>query len=272
MNLGWHRRRFFSFLGGLLFSATLLNGWEGRIAIDLIIEARVTEEGLKPVPVANHMALARRLAFDLTGLPPEDRFFDALGGESHSLSIDSLVDALLHSPQFGERMASMWMNVARFAEDQAHQVGNDVKHFYPNAYLYRDWVVKAFNDDLGYDEFIRLQLAADLYDGTEMDDLPALGFLGLGPKYYNRGRLDVMADEWEDRVDTVTRGFLGLTVGGVGSLPRSQFDIRLPAKGLLRFGWRGGSSPARRWSMHHSGKSPMSLPKRRRNRGFTQCT
>ena len=101
------------------------------------------------------------------------------------------------------------MNVARFAVDQAHKVGNNKKYFYPHAHRYRAWVIDAFNRDLAYDQFVRLQLAADFY-GEE--DLEALGFLGLGPQYYNRKRLDVMADEWEDCVDTVSRGFLALTV------------------------------------------------------------
>src|ERR1041384_2956629 len=137
-------------------------------------------------------------------------------------------------------MASMWLPLARYAEDQAHQVGDDTKFFYPNAYKYRDWVIAAFNRDLPYDQFIRLQLAADRYLGIKptgakevveeslpevktdpttqrpndptTSDLAALGFLGLGPKYYNSDRLDVMSDEWEDRVDTMTRAFLGLTV------------------------------------------------------------
>src|SRR6185503_6933570 len=80
----------------------------------------------------------------------------------------------------------------------------------PHAYKYRDWFIAAFNRDLTYDEFVRLQLIADKLEHT--NDLDALGFLSLGTKYYNRGRIDVMADEWEDRVDTVTRTFLGLTV------------------------------------------------------------
>jgi hypothetical protein len=109
-------------------------------------------------------------------------------------------------------MASMWLPLARYAEDQAHQVGSDTKFFYPNAYLYRRWVIDAFNRDLPYDRFTRLQLAADRIEGTDREDLAALGFLGLGPKYYNRNRIEVMADEWQDRVDTVTRTFLGLTV------------------------------------------------------------
>src|SRR3989454_7696 len=83
--------------------------------------------------------------------------------------------------------------------------------FYPHAYRYREWVIDSFNRDLPYDQFIRLQLAADKINAGA-ENLVALGFLGLGPKYYNRGRLEVQADEWEDRVDTVGRAMLGLTV------------------------------------------------------------
>ncbi|HVJ69191.1 MAG TPA: DUF1549 and DUF1553 domain-containing protein, partial [Caulifigura sp.] len=81
-----------------------------------------------------------------------------------------------------------------------------------NAYRYRDWVIGAFNDDMPYDEFIRRQLAADLIDPEDVDSHVALGFIGLGPKYYRRGAPEVMAEEWEDRVDTVSRGLQGLTV------------------------------------------------------------
>ena len=86
---------------------------------------------------------------------------------------------------------------------------------YPNAHLYRDWVIRAFNDDLPYDQFVTAQLAADLLDGPErVRHLPALGFLGLGPWYYDNGAVEITrADERHDRVDAVSRGLLGLTVG-----------------------------------------------------------
>jgi hypothetical protein len=109
-------------------------------------------------------------------------------------------------------MASLWLPLVRYAEDQAHQVGSDTKFFYPNAYRYREWVIRAFNKDLPYDRFLQMQLAADKLPGAPEADLAALGLIGLGPKYYNRGRIEVMADEWEDRIDTVTRSMLGLTV------------------------------------------------------------
>jgi len=113
---------------------------------------------------------------------------------------------------FGERMASMWLNNVRYAEDQAHQVGSNTAFFYPNAYRYREWVIDAFNNDIPYDDFIRRQLAADMIKNSLTTDLPALGFIGLGHKYYNRGRLDVKAEEWAEQVDTLTRSLLGLTV------------------------------------------------------------
>ena len=123
-----------------------------------------------------------------------------------------LVDHLLASQQYGERWARLWLDVARYAEDQAHIVGDNKSLFYPNAYLYRDWVIRSFNSDMPYDRFVRLQLAADLMDDVEKQDIAALGFMGLGPKYYRRSAPEVMAEEWADRVDTVTRGLLGLTV------------------------------------------------------------
>jgi hypothetical protein len=192
--------------------AGLVAGEEERNAIDQFIQSKADEVGVTLSMESDRMSLVRRLSFDLTGLPPDESWLDLYPDGEGPGAINQVIETLLNSPFFGERMASMWMNVARYAEDQAHQVGSDIKHFYPNAYLYRQWVVDAFNADTPYDRFVKLQLAADLMDTAAEEDLPALGFLGLGPKYYNRGRIEVMADEWEDRVDTVTRGFLGLTV------------------------------------------------------------
>ena len=212
--LGWFLRLISMIaLGGIGVSTRAEVGTTAvRRPIDRFVQAKAAERGLELSPAAEPQALLRRLAYDLSGLPPQEDWLESLSSGDNEVFIEGIVERLLNAPSFGERMASMWMNVARYAEDQAHQVGTDVKHFYPNAYLYRRWVVDAFNKDLPYDRFIELQLAADLYEGTSQADLPALGFLGLGPKYYNRGRLDVKAAEWEDRVDTVTRGFLGLTV------------------------------------------------------------
>ena len=180
-----------------------------RKPLDRFILAKLTERGLEPSAEASRAVLARRLTFDLTGLPPTPEEIESFVVDADARAEELLVDRLLASPRFGERMASLWLPLARYAEDQAHQVGDDTKFFYPNAYKYREWVVGAFNRDLPYDQFIKLQLAADKIAPGE---LAALGFLGLGPKYYNRDRIEVKADEWEDRVDTVSRTMLGLTI------------------------------------------------------------
>jgi hypothetical protein len=149
---------------------------------------------------------------DLVGLPPTLDELSAFEGDQSPDAQERVVDRLLAAPHFGERLARLWLDLARYAEDQAHIVGKDESLFYPNAYLYRDWVIGALNSDLPYDRFVQLQLAADLLEGDDSPNLPALGFLGLGPKYYGRRSLQVMSDEWEDRVDIVGRGLLGLTI------------------------------------------------------------
>lgn len=183
--------------------------------IDGLVRKSLQEQDLTRNPPASDRALIRRLYFDLIGIPPTAQeaqaFYQAVQENRHQ-AIESVVDQLLNSPHFGEKWASLWLDVSRYAEDQAHIVGNNKSLFFPNAYLYRDWVIQAFNTDLPYDEFVRLQLAADLHSPDEVSDDVALGFIGLGPKYYRRSSPEVMADEWEDRVDVVSRGLLGLTV------------------------------------------------------------
>jgi Protein of unknown function (DUF1553)/Protein of unknown function (DUF1549) len=181
-------------------------------ALDYFTLARIEKNGFTPAPKADKRTLIRRATFDLTGLPPTPQETTAFLADRRPDAYERLVDRLLGSASFGERMASLWLPLARYAEDQAHQVGDDTQYFYPHAYKYREWVINAFNRDLPYDKFILYQLAADKLPESKPSELAALGFIGLGPKYYNRDRLEVKADEWEDRVDTVTRSFLGLTV------------------------------------------------------------
>ena len=129
-----------------------------------------------------------------------------------------VVDRLLASPHYGERWGRVWLDVARYGEDDYRSLNPNPRgyHPYPNAYVYRDWVIQAMNDDLPYDQFVKAQLAGDLLDPKTQrhKTLPATGFLGLGPWYYDNGAVEVTraADERHDRVDVVTRGFLGLTV------------------------------------------------------------
>ncbi|MDA0813634.1 MAG: DUF1549 and DUF1553 domain-containing protein, partial [Verrucomicrobia bacterium] len=184
-----------------------------RRPLDRLVWSKLKEQRLAPAEEATAAALIRRVTFDLTGLPPAFAEVRAMVEAADvEAAYGQVVDRLLNSPHFGERLASMWLNVARYAEDQAHQVGEDTAYFYPNAHLYRQWVVDAFNSDMPYGSFVRYQLAADLLGAEGEANMVALGFLGLGPKYYNRGRPEVQAEEWEDRVDTVTRGLLAMTV------------------------------------------------------------
>ena len=190
---------------------TIDSNW-ARGNIDRFILHKLEENGLEPEKEAIPEVIVRRLFFDLLGMPPSFNEIEKYKKADDPNNYARLIDQLLERPEFGERLASSWMNVARYAEDQAHQVGNDKKFFYPHAHKYRQWVIEAFNNDLPYDDFIRLQLAADKVDDVDEKDFAALGFLGLGPQYYNRGRLEVKAEEWEDSVDVVSRGFMALTV------------------------------------------------------------
>jgi hypothetical protein len=185
--------------------------WIERPHDGFILE-KLDAAGLKPAAEADRRMLIRRATFDLAGLPPRPDDVDAFVSDESPDAYENLVDRLLASPQYGERWARLWLDVARYAEDQAHIVGANRELCYPNAYRYRDWVIGALNQDMPYDDFVRRQLAADLIAPNDLEGYVALGFIGLGPKYYRRGAPEVMAEEWEDRVDTVSRGLLGLTV------------------------------------------------------------
>jgi len=185
--------------------------------IDRFILAALEKQGMQPVRQADRRTVLRRASLDLTGLPPTPDEIDAFEKDNSPDAFAKVVDRLLASPQYGERWGRIWLDVARYGEDDYRSLDPMRRGFnpYPNAYLYRDWVIKAFNDDLPYDQFVKAQLAADQMDETvRVKMLPALGFLGLGPWFYDNGAVEITrADERHDRVDVVSRGFLGLTVG-----------------------------------------------------------
>lgn len=176
--------------------------------IDHFVLAEMEKRNLKPSSRASKRHLIRRLFFDLNGLPPTPEEVQSFLAKD----LEEVVESLLGRRAFGERLASLWLNLSRYAEDQAHQVGSNTALAYPNAYRYRAWVIDAFNSDLPYDDFIRKQLAVDLLEPENKADLPALGYMGLGHKYYSRSRLEVQAEEWAEKVDTLSRSLLGLTV------------------------------------------------------------
>jgi len=188
-----------------------------RNPIDGFVLAKLGAAGLKPAPPADSATLCRRLYLTLTGLLPsfeQTEAFKLSASRNWQSAVASLVDQLLCSPQYGERWGRYWMDVARYSDTEGYQAGGkDIR--YPYAYTYRDWVVKALNDDMPYDQFLTCQLAADKLmekaaPGSEVakKNLAALGFLTVGDAF--SGNRDLQTD---DRIDVTARGMLGLTVG-----------------------------------------------------------
>ena len=180
--------------------------------LDRFILAKLEAKNLHPVAPADKRTLIRRATFDLIGLPPTPEEIDAFLADPSPDAFAKVVDRLLASPHYGERWGRHWLDVARYGEDQAHTFQ---ARLYPYGYRYRDWVIKAFNDDMPYDRFVTEQIAGDLLKtGDPADRLPALGFFALGPHYYmDAGEAKAAeAAELDDRVDVLGRGFLGLTV------------------------------------------------------------
>jgi mono/diheme cytochrome c family protein len=181
--------------------------------IDAFVTAKLSEMKLKPVASADRRTLIRRATFGLTGLPPTLAEIEAFEADRSPAAFAMVIDRLMSSPRYGEHQARHWLDLARFGEDQADR---DAKEGgLPHAWRYRDWVVDAFNRDVPYDRFVKMQIAADLMEGPGSDptDRRALGFLGLGAIYARPNDLDrKRAEEWDDRVDTLSRAFLGLTV------------------------------------------------------------
>ena len=190
---------------------------EGRAQtpIDAFLLRSLEARGLKPVPEAGRRELIRRLTFDLIGLPPAPEEVDLFVRDRSEDAYERLVDRLLASPQYGVRWARWWLDLARYGESN----GFEFDEFRPSSWRYRDWVVGAFNRDMPYDEFARLQIAGDVLRPEDAGAVEATGFLVAGA-YDTAGqnqvsgamRAVVRADELEDLIGTVSQTFLGLTV------------------------------------------------------------
>lgn len=189
--------------------------WMGS-EIDRYVRAKQEQEGLKPAALADRESLIRRVTLDVTGLLPTADEVEAFVSDKSPNAYEKLVDRLIASPAYGERWARHWMDVMRYGEDDPRGLAPRLRGYMPydNAYLYRDWVVKAINSDMPFEQFARAQIAADHMDvKVKARWLPALGALGNGVWTYDIAETAVArADERHDRVDVVTRGFLGLTV------------------------------------------------------------
>ncbi|MEY2408923.1 MAG: hypothetical protein QOF48_1593 [Verrucomicrobiota bacterium] len=189
-----------------------------RNAIDQFILARIEAAGLSPTLEADRRSLARRVYFDLTGLPPTPADMDRFLGDRRPDAYERLVDELLASPRYGEHAARAWLDVVRYSDSN----GFDWDEFRPRAWRFRDYVIRSFNADKPFDQFIREQLAGDeLLDGPArtvegQDALIATGYLRLGPQDNSaalfseqpRARAELMADLTE----TTASAFLGLTI------------------------------------------------------------
>lgn len=177
-----------------------------RNPIDNFVFAKLEEHGMKPSPRADKRTLIRRATFDLIGLPPTNEEVEAFLADDSERAWETVVDRLLASPQYGERWARHWLDVARYADTKGYVFEEERR--YPYSYTYRDYVIRAFNEDVPFDRFIIEQIAADHLElGEDKRPLAAMGFLTLGRRFLNN-----QADIIDDRIDVVTRGFMGLTV------------------------------------------------------------
>jgi hypothetical protein len=190
-------------------------GAHARTKLDHFVLAKLQEKGLTPSPEADPRTLIRRAYVDLIGLKPTYEEVEAFASDPSPDRYEKLIDRLLASPQYGERWARYWLDVVRYAEDNA---GNITNPPYPHAWRYRDWLIESLNTDLPYDRFVKLQLAADLTPGASRSDMRALGIIALGPQDHKDVRLSVdvvgtiQLNDWDERLDTVSRGILGLSV------------------------------------------------------------
>jgi hypothetical protein len=187
-----------------------------RTAIDRLVAAGWGSKGLRPAPDAARAALLRRVTFDLTGLPPSPAALEAFERDARPTAeaFAAVVDAMLASPQFGERWGRRWLDVARFAESS----GGGRTLMFKDAWRYRDYVVEAVNSDLPFDRFIREQIAGDLLPAADVEarrrQLTATSFLALGPTNYEEQNKDQLRmDIVDEQIDTIGKAFLGLALG-----------------------------------------------------------
>lgn len=200
-------RHFWSFVPPKKSAVPVEHGGWAKSDVDRFVEAKLEEKGLTPGPMADRRTLIRRATFDLTGLPPRIEDVEAFVADQSAEAWEKVIDRLLASPQYGERWGRYWLDVARYADSKGYVFEEERR--YPYSYTYRDWVVRAFNEDLPYDQFLVQQIAADqLPLGEDKRPLAAMGFLTLGRRFLNQ-----QADIIDDRIDVVTRGTMGLTVG-----------------------------------------------------------
>jgi hypothetical protein len=183
-------------------------GWV-RTPVDAFVLARLEAAGLRPAPPAGKAALLRRLTYDLTGLPPTPEEVNAFLADDAPDAYEKVVDRLLASPHYGEHWARHWLDLVRYAETNGYEFDADK----PNAWRYRDYVIRSFNDDKPYDRFVKEQLAGDELEPVTTDGIIATGYYRLAPVDGGApDRLQALYDGLDDIVATTGQAFLGLTV------------------------------------------------------------
>lgn len=183
-----------------------------RSPIDAFILAKLMEKNLRPAKPADKYTLLRRVTFDLTGLPPTVEEIEKFVNDTAPNAFEKVVDRLLQSPHYGERWGRHWLDIARYADSN----GLDENTAFGNAWRYRDYVIKSFNQDKPYDEFLREQIAGDLLPDahTNSDRLTATGFLALGPKVLAEpDKQKMKMDIADEQLDTLGKAVMGLTLG-----------------------------------------------------------
>jgi len=196
-----------------------------KTPIDRFVLAKLGEQGLKPALAADRPTLIRRATLDLIGLPPTPEEVEAFDKDKSPNAFAKVVDRLLASPHYGERWGRHWLDVARYADDDVRGLDPKGRGYmqFEGAYVYRDWVIKAVNQDVPYGQFVRMQLAGDFLAQAMQstaeaearhDDLAATAYIGDGPWLWDQAEpVQGRADERAERVDAVSRGLMGLTVG-----------------------------------------------------------
>lgn len=173
--------------------------------IDRFVQTKLEQKSWGISPQTDKRTLIRRATHDLTGLPATPEEIDQFVNDSSPNAYENLIDRLLASPAYGEHQARHWMDIARYADTKGYVFQEDRN--YPYAYTYREWLIRSFNEDLPYDQFIIQQLAADKVKEADPRTLAAMGFLTVGRRYLNS-----QPDIIDDRLDVTFRGFQGLTV------------------------------------------------------------
>ena len=194
-------------------SSEAVTTWS-QTPIDQFVRARMLDEGLKSVGMADKRTLIRRATFDLTGLPPTPQAIAKFLADDSQDAFANVVDRLLDSHSYGERWGRHWLDVARYADT----AGDGADYPVREAYKYRDWVIDAFNADKPYDEFVREQIAGDIIANqaplSEYSSLvTATGFLAIGKRYGYKPSPDYQHLDYADVIDSVGRSLLGLTIG-----------------------------------------------------------